>query len=227
MASPDMAVSRGIVTTRAGGTERTTDVVQCRCERCWRDIRCETSDDAESISCACRLGRRQGKRPPYFRRVEFDEAFRQHADDRVGPAPENECTSDDARIGGQLSAPERVAEDGDWPPEIAGLERAATRRYDAEERQKSRCHLEGAHSFSRPEPGHCQVCSLDRFELRQRSSTLAPGLESGIGHPSRTCRGFGDRDLTDSNEGAGIPEGQRGEEVLHARRRRSRRRRRV
>ena len=128
------------------------------------------------------------------------------------PTSENDLAADDAWIRGELSAPERVADNGDRPPDIVGIERATKRGCDAKERQKSRRHVARAHPLSRTELCQRQVCPIERFERRQRSSTLAPRLEGCIAHRSWSGRGLIDRRLTDGDEGIGIREGWRREQ---------------
>ena len=87
-----------------------------------------------------------------------------------------------AWIGGELRAPERVGQNDNWLAQIIGLEHATTRGRDTKKRQESWRDVGHVHPLGRTEFRERQVCAIGRFHRRQRSRTLAPGLERGIPH---------------------------------------------
>ena len=127
-------------------------------------------------------------------------------------AAENDLAADDAWVRCELSAPEGVAHNGEGPPNIVAIKRATTRGRDAKERQKSGRYVVRAHPLGRAEPCQRQVCPIKRFDRRQRSRTIAPGLEGCEAHRSWNCRRLIDRGLADGDKGIRVRERWRREQ---------------
>ena len=153
VASPEMAVAMGVALVRAGGDQvrltsssaPSSDAAEAPAARRATTLTRRPSRAARSA--------RTGSGPPQIGPAQLEEEpLRQNADDRVEAPAENERASDDGRVGGQLPAPEGVAEDDHGSPGILRLERAAQCRARAEERQQSGCHVVGAQPLGRPEP---------------------------------------------------------------------------
>lgn len=95
--------------------------------------------------------------PPEIRTVHGREPLRQHADDGVGLAAENELTADRGGIGGELAAPERFAHDDDALPVVAGMKQTAEYGVHPEKREEARGHVGPAQPLGGAESGQRQV----------------------------------------------------------------------
>src|SRR6185436_20396349 len=100
------------------------------------------------IPRAQRFVRRRRQRTPEIALAQRErESLRQDADNEMRPPAEHDLPADRGRIAGELPAPELVADDDDRLREVRGLEAAAERWRDAEQRQEPGRDVDRADAF--------------------------------------------------------------------------------